>query len=179
MRRIAAAVLALLIGVGVTAACEPTPPAVVNPIPPVVRFVEATIDWFWGKEQNPPPPSGDGKWHQRQVNCAVIAKNQEVNSAGIMPVVPLDGWAFLFPEAWFHACFPFRPSTNPNTTAVKTYKGSGASNFPTQTPTIQCKMRTPWIFSALTTVFECYIDANSYWYPQARTDPAYLQVVAS
>jgi len=178
MKRLIAALAALAVAVPIVAACDPTPPpAVVNPIPPVVRFVERTLDWFWGQEKNPNPPLGDGKWHPRQVDCAVIAHNEQVNSAGIMPVTPLDGYAFLFPEQWFMECFPFRPSTNPNTTAVRTLKGSGAPNVPSMSPTIQCKFRPPFIIT-VGTYFECYI-ADLYWAPQARTDPAYLQVVAS
>lgn len=177
MKRLVA-VLLVLTAVGIASACEPTP-AIVNPIPPVVRAVERTIDWFFGQEKNPDPPSGDGQWHTRKVNCAVVAHNEQVNSAGIMPVTPIDGYAFFFPEQWFTECFPFRPSTNPNTSAVQTLKGSGALNAPTMTPTVQCAMRRPFIFSALTTIFECSITSNPYWYPQARTDPAYLQVVAS
>lgn len=176
MKRLIVA-LALAVGaVSTVTACGP--PAVVNPIPPIVRFVERTIDWFWGQEKQAPPPNGDGQWHPRKVDCAVIAHNEQVNSSGIMPVTPLDGYAFLFPEQWFMECFPFRGATNPNTTAVRTIKGSGAPNVPEMTPTIQCKLRPPFIIT-VGTYFECYINADGYWYPQSRTDPAFLQVVAS
>jgi hypothetical protein len=177
MKRLVA-VLLVLAAAGVASACEPTP-AVVNPIPPAVDAVSRVIDFFFGQEKNPDPPSGDGQWHTRKVNCAVVAHNEQVNSAGIMPVTPIDGYAFFFPEQWYKECFPFRPSTVPAHTAVPTTKGSGAWNFPSMTPTIQCAMRTPFVFSALTTIFECSITSNPYWFPQARTDPAFLQVVAS
>lgn len=177
-RTLLAAAIALAAVTMTIVACEPTPPpAVVNPVPPVVRFVERTIEWFWGQEKAAPPPNGDGKWHPRKVDCAVIAHNEQVNSAGIMPVTPLDGYALLFPAQWYMSCFPFRGPTA-NYTAVRTLKGSGAANVPTMTPTIQCKMRPPFLIT-VGTFFECYIESNSYWYPQARTDPAYLQVIVS
>ena len=177
MKRLVAVLIALA-SFGIAAACEPgPPPAVVNPIPPVVKAISSVIDFFWGQEKSAPPPNGDGKWHQRQVNCAVVAHNEQVNSSGIMPVTPIDGYALLFPAQWYNSCFPFRYPTSPGYTAVRTLKGSGAPNVPTMTPTIQCIMRRPFIIT-VGTFFECFIPSNPYWFPQARTDPAFLQVMA-